>query len=303
MARTTAWPSIAVPSSKGELDVDVRPADRVTPDRVKRFAQGQLSRIASVTVSSAVIGLKVVVQAMDPDRDWRWLKTVSNRLHTSARPTPRTGPDPASTRIVEAAIRELDRLLTTPLDRRIERVAYRDGLMVLILAICPVRLRNLTMIEVGRHLVPEAGRWTLRFRENETKTRQRLAFELPPEVDRYLAVYLDRIRPSFSPAVGCTRLWLGFEGQPISDKSIAYRITLTTERLLGRAINPHRFRACAATTLVEERPEHARLAAPLLGHRYFQTTERSYIRANQLLASRKVGAILGQMVKKARKET
>jgi integrase len=38
----------------------------------------------------------------------------------------------------------------------------------------------------------------------------------------------------------------------------------------------HLFRDAAATTIALDRPEQVRLAAPLLGHRSFATTERHY---------------------------
>jgi integrase len=39
------------------------------------------------------------------------------------------------------------------------------------------------------------------------------------------------------------------------------------------------FRDAAASTLATEAPEYVRLAAPLLGHRSFQTTEKYYRQA------------------------
>ena len=110
-----------------------------------------------------------------------------------------------------------------------------------------------------------------------------------------LQAYLDRVRPSFRPAGDCNRLWLGFEGEPLAAHSVYGRIILVTDRLLGVKINPHSFRACAATSLANRSSADARLAAPLLGHRYFATTERHYIRARQLEASRKVHATLAEI--------
>ena len=55
---------------------------------------------------------------------------------------------------------------------------------------------------------------------------------------------------------------------------------------LGHTINPHLFRDCAATSLAIEDPRHVRIAASLLGHRRFKTTERYYIQARNIEASR-----------------
>ena len=52
---------------------------------------------------------------------------------------------------------------------------------------------------------------------------------------------------------------------------------MTTPRTaFGRPVNPHLFRDVAATTLARDQPAQVRLAAPLLGHRSFSTTERHY---------------------------
>jgi integrase/recombinase XerD len=48
-----------------------------------------------------------------------------------------------------------------------------------------------------------------------------------------------------------------------------------TRTAFGQAVNPQLFRD-AATTIALDRPEQVRLAAPLLGHRSFATTERHY---------------------------
>ena len=72
----------------------------------------------------------------------------------------------------------------------------------------------------------------------------------------------------------------------MSKDGIYYRITKLTLRHLGRSIHPHLFRDCAATSLAIEDPRHVRIAASLLGHRRFRTTERFYIQARNIEASR-----------------
>src|SRR6516162_364502 len=59
-----------------------------------------------------------------------------------------------------------------------------------------------------------------------------------------------------------------------------------TQKAFGRAINPHLFRDAAATTLAIADRAHVRVAAPLLGHRTFTTTERFYQQAKSFDAHR-----------------
>lgn len=57
------------------------------------------------------------------------------------------------------------------------------------------------------------------------------------------------------------------------------RVRERTEVKFGCALNLHLFRDAAATTLAIADPAHVRLAAPLLGHRTFSTTEKYYQQA------------------------
>jgi integrase len=280
-------------AAQRRLDQGVAPPARVTPDCVAAYAAHLVEKLAPRTAASALIGLKVVMKVMAPDANWRWLMDITNRLNIWAKPSVDRSSAMRPVEVIHRAARtELDRLLATPLSRRIDRVAYRDTLIMLLLSCCPLRLLNLSGLRIGIHLRREGDRWLLRVDETETKNGQRLDHLLPRHIDPYLATYLDRVRASFRPGAGCDALWLGFEGQILASHSVYCRIILVTKRLLGTAINPHLFRSCAATSLVENAPEAARLAAPLLGHRYFTTTERYYVKAGQLVAGREVNAAL-----------
>jgi len=81
----------------------------------------------------------------------------------------------------------------------------------------------------------------------------------------------------------------------MTEMAIYYRIRTHTQRAFGTPINPHLFRDAAATTLAIADPVHVRVAAPLLGHRTFRTTERHYQHAQSLDAHRAyVGAVFGK---------
>jgi len=90
-------------------------------------------------------------------------------------------------------------------------------------------------------------------------------------------------------------LWVSTDGSPMTEMAIYDRIRTHTQRAFGTPINPHLFRDAAATTLAIADPVHVRVAAPLLGHRTFRTTERHYQHAQSLDAHRAyVGAVFGK---------
>ena len=53
---------------------------------MRRYAEGLLEAVAPRTVASILIGLKVVLKAMRPEGDWRWLMDLTNRVNIWAEP-------------------------------------------------------------------------------------------------------------------------------------------------------------------------------------------------------------------------
>ncbi|MEQ9634836.1 MAG: site-specific integrase [Devosia marina] len=279
--------------NRGALAMPSAPAGRVTAATVSDFVDVLCSAVAPRTMVSAVVGLKVMIKAMAPEHDWGWLADVCNRLNTDARPVKDKGPRQRPTaEIYTAALRALDRLEETKLTRRIERVAYRDSLMLAILAARPLRLRNFASLTLGQSLIRLGDGWLITILGTEVKNGDPVEHLLPASLHPYLARYLEDIRPAFARQGSGSKLWLTYEGAPLADHTIYGRFIIVSKRLLGVAINPHLLRDCAATSLSTESPAAALAAAALLGHRSFATTERYYIRANQLDAGRAVNASL-----------
>jgi integrase len=287
---------LAFQSKTGQLHASARPEDRVTREALRDYIADQRKYLAPRTVVSSLVGLKVTMKAIAADRCWRWLEDICNALNRSSEPRNEKHARIRPTgEIYEAALRDLDRLLSTPLKRRIERVAFRDSLMIAMMAARPLRLKNFTALDIGGCLAREGTGWAIRIPGHEVKNRQPLEFPLPPSLLPYLEIYLARIRPSLCNAIASSALWLTFEGEPMQAHSIYYRFITRTTRLVGVRINPHLLRDCAATTMATDSPASALASAALLGHRNFATTERYYIRANRLEASRRLNALLAKV--------
>ncbi len=163
--------------------------------------------------------------------------------------------------------------------------------MVGLLAARPLRLTNFTEIELGWGLIKHASGWLITVAAERVKNRRPLEFDFPTGLIPYLDTYLAEVRPRML-AVPSTRLWVAWKGAALSKREVHHCLTRTTKALIGRSINPHLFRDCAATSLSLVSLAAARSAASLLGHQHFSTTERHYVRARQLDASRTVNAVL-----------
>jgi integrase/recombinase XerD len=177
----------------------------------------------------------------------------------------------------------------SPRDRAVD---FRDGLILSLLAARPLRRANLVGLTLERTLVRRGKQWWIEIPAPNTKTKHPIELPWPEPLIAALEIYLSCHRPVLAqgyepgkPAAG-QALWLSSGGGAMSGKRIYDRITKLTLRHLGHSINPHLFRDCAATSLAIEDPGHVRIAASLLGHRRFRTTERFYNQAGNIEASR-----------------
>jgi integrase/recombinase XerD len=87
-------------------------------------------------------------------------------------------------------------------------------------------------------------------------------------------------------------LWLSAEGGPLSAVMLGHLVQARTWAAFGRAVNPHLFRDCAATSIAIEDPSHIGIAGLVLGHRGRRTAEQHYNQARSITAARQMQAVL-----------
>src|SRR5690606_12865584 len=171
-----------------------------------------------------------------------------------------------------------------------------------LLIACPIRIANLTMIEIGRHLVAGGNAYQLKFSPEETKTSREIEAELPaaltPWVDDYLRHY--RVQ-SIARGKGypTRRLWISRWGTPMIEHAVRDQIRKRTSEAFGRHVWPHLFRAIAATGMIDHAPELAGVLPDLLGHGDFQTSKRYYVLSSGALAHEAVQSTMFELRKAA----
>ncbi len=279
--------------TSGQYQADLAPEDRVTLEAVSAYISQLSEEVASWTVWGRLAELLAVCKALAPAADWSWLNRAVRRLEAQSKASKdkhsRLRP---ATEIAGWAYGELDRVLKAPPLRHAE-TKFRDALLVGLLISCPtMRLGNLAMIEIGRHMIKLKGRYELRFEGAEMKARNPIEIPVPESLTAYIDHYIEQVRPVLLDSNDSARLWITQYGKPMTDKSIHAGISNATKRAFGRAINPHLFRDCAVTSVAIEDPKHIGIVAPMLGHTDPRTTEKHYIQAQQLHASRMLGQSL-----------
>jgi integrase len=181
--------------------------------------------------------------------------------------------------------------------------AFRDGLMIAMLAARPIRLGNFASIELDRHLIRTGGGFRLIFPAEEVKNREPLDYPVPVSlaepIDRYLSEHRSFLlnRRSRADLPASQALWLSTSGAILGRTSIWTRITRLTERHLGHHINPHLFRDCAATSIAIELPSQVGIIRPVLGHTNGITGQRYYNQARTLGAARTFQGTVNALIK------
>ncbi len=285
-----------------EIDLERAPADRVSPKLVMRYVERLRTTCNDSTVHSRVRLLYQVLAVMAPDRDWRWLRRIFQKLGaTILTRRDKQGRIVSSRRLYEAGLDFMRRAEAEEgLHAQRRAVMFRDGLLVALLAARPLRLSNIASIRIDQHLVRLGEEYWLRFDSNETKNARPIEVPVPDQLVPFLERYLERHRRELLGPSDLPHLWITVQGRAANPNTVYKRIVSLTKDAFGWAINPHLFRDCAATSVAIDDPEHIQIAAAILGHGSLKTTHKHYIQAQSVTASRRYGGTIANLRRRAR---
>jgi integrase/recombinase XerD len=270
------------------IALELTPAERLTSERIRGFIMDLAATRSPTSVARLVDALCHAARAMMLERDWTWLRAVATRLRAVAPAQAQTRPIITSVQLLALGQQLMDQS-RPPLGSSISRtdaLLYRDGLIFALLAFVPLRRKNLTALEIGRHLVREGDRWFVLSPREETKTGMATEFQIPELLESYLAFYLDVVRQRLLCNATCAALWVNSKGGSLSYLSIGRIISGHSRDRLGVHITPHDARDAAATTWALAAPDQIGVARDLLAHRDLRTTIKYYSRAKGVEASR-----------------
>src|SRR5262245_19382984 len=268
-------------------------AASVTEENILLYVRFLEPRVSSVTLAKSLQKIARVAACLAPDRDWCWLRRIVRRLGLRAKPRDRRH------EVVE--IKELFRLGlqlmkwaedSEGLTSFCRALAYRDGLSIALLAADPLRLANITALEIGRTLIKDGATWSFEIPADETKERRLHLALLPrwsvPCIDRYIEYY----RPLFRNAQSINRLWLSRNGRSLSEHALYCLVCRRTRAAFGKRITPHLIRSCLATSTAVHHGAQMGLAMTVLHHQSYVVTQRHYIKAGMIDAVRAYQEIL-----------
>ena len=280
--------------------LDLLPEDRISTPRIKAYVEAlRALGNGTSTLVNRLQELAIVGQVMDPTISDRYIRRAISVIRSQSCPVRSKAHLRTSDALVDLGL-DLMQSAKNPssLD---DALAFRDGLIIAFLTLHPIRRRNLADFKIERNLIDQPTGFLIQFDEEETKFgvpyEVRLADVLVEPMRTYLSVW----RPILAARSGRWKadlngaVWVSLDGSPMSQEGLSGRIELRTRTAFGKHMNPHLFRDAAATTMAIADPAHVRIAAPILGHRTFATTEQYYIQATGLLAQQSFLDVIAQI--------
>ncbi|MFC3614543.1 hypothetical protein ACFORG_12285 [Lutimaribacter marinistellae] len=275
------------------------PVERATMERLSAWLH-DLARTKPMSRLMFVDGVLRILSAAYPGKDWsaqRKLKAALKRTAGRGDRDRKVGRILSSDVLLRAGIELATKhadAASTPLE---EMKRLRDGTMIAMLAVMPMRRRAFAGLQLSVSLFVTAETISVALPEDLTKSGQPWEADVPDVVAPLLRRYIGDARPALMERGHHQHdfLWVGKKGAPLGMEYLSARIAEQTQKMTGVRVPAHFFRDAAATTLARLSSQSARLIRPVLAHSSFGTAERHYIHAQTIEAGRQYAALISKM--------
>ena len=273
-------------------------AARVDRETIAKYVEHLRQSRADTSIVIELHHSRLALRLICPTAEWEWLSTITTRIAARAKRKPQKHHLVTSERLYALGVELMDLAVEgARVARSITKAsafAYRDELMIALLAVIPLRRRTLAALRISKHLVKSGNFWALDIGPEDTKNRQALDFPISAQLSARIDVYLDKFRKRIPGANTHDGLWASNKGRAMDDGTIYDMVRRRTRTAFGLPVNLHRFRHAALTFWSIQDPKNVRGGKDLLGHVSFGTAEKHYIMSQSRMAGRVLARILDQ---------
>ena len=173
------------------------PALRITPERVRRYLDS-LTRLgnSTATIIARLRELGEVARIMGPDKSWSFINALESQIRARHKPARDKRNLKLSDELLGLGLSLIER--ATAFSGGEAALLHRDGLMIALLALVPLRRRNFASLRLHRNVIAIDDVWVIMLDESETKTHAPLEILWPDELIAPLRTYLNVHRPPAS---------------------------------------------------------------------------------------------------------
>ena len=276
----------------GMFDSDIAPLARVTRRRLAAYYKFlREAGNADYTIIGRFDELYRAMRILSPGKDVCWIRRPCGQTIYSMLPKAKRDilvPDSAVLLKWGIQMMETSGAKQTEVE---QLCAFRDGLLISMLASRARRLRSMQLIRLGKELVWQGGVYRLELNATQVKTKKPDRIDFPAYLTAYINRYVNNIRPGLLAGRQCEQFWLGARGGPWTAKAIQGQILHHSRIRFGVAFGPHRFRHAIATTSAIADAGNPGLAAAVLGISS-EIVKESYNRCGQIQAAQNFSKLM-----------
>jgi integrase len=270
----------------GRLKRDAAAAVQVTVANVEAYVADLTARVRSVTVWNCIYKLRRAAELMAPTSDFTWLAEIEKDLALVMVPRSKFDRLVFTDRLVDAGLTLVAEAHTFTKNDLARARASRNGLMIALLALCPIRVKNFATLEIGRTFKEIHGSWWIVLPSISMKSRRAEERRVPELLNGFIMLYLNEARPLLLGSKPQTNsLWISSTtGEALTAKNLGTLVSKITLETVGLDVSPHLFRTAAASTAAAYGGSTPHLASAILNHTDPRVTEEHYNRATSISA-------------------
>ena len=272
----------------GRLERDAVAAGQVTLANVETYITDLTARVRSVTVWNCIYKLRRAAELLAPAANLSWLAEIEKDLALVMEPRSKFDRMVLADRLVEAGLTLVAEARQFTNDEFACARGIRNGLMIALLALCPIRLKNFASLEIGSTFKMVHGSWWIVLPSISTKSHWPDERRVPKLLNPFIDLYLNQSRPVLLRTKSQTNaLWISSQtAGPMTRKNLGTLVSKITLATLGVDVSPHLFRTAAASTAATYGGSTPHLASAVLNHKDPRVTEEHYNRATSISASK-----------------
>ena len=144
----------------GRLEMNAAAAAQVTPANVEEYMADLANRkVSSVTAWNCIYKLRRAAQLLSPKADFEWLAEIEKDLALVMEPRSKLDRLVLTEQLLEAGLTLITEAKNYTKAKFVRARGIRNGLMIALLALCPIRRKNFASLEIAKTFRQIKGRW------------------------------------------------------------------------------------------------------------------------------------------------